>query len=363
MRRRRVRRAGLAGAVLVGGALVGLNACTTTPLRDEPLGRVSTPLVTDAHLELARAYAPVIFHAMDAEGWRQDLPTRVDFDGTLRGDDNWETFSRFELPPVVYYAVLETKSHWFLSYHLFHPRDWEPVRLGVHDTHENDGENLQVVVDKASGRPVLLFAQAHYFGHAFWNDGAGFADGEEAREGPLLLFDDAGRLDPAGRRAGVFVEPRGHGILGAGDPDADLEIAEQVRLEGPGLVLLPAAAGEAVREPTLQDGTARYALESTTARLWPGVKDGTLLGEDGLFDGVCEYACPEVTLGVPRYYEGDRFSGPFGADRGISPFALDWHFWTGELGALFFDPARRYAESLQVPAGWSTEYVDYPFRR
>lgn len=360
----RRRRRSILGLALGALCLLGSLNCCSTPLREEPLATHAAPLTTDARLELARAYAPAIYHAVDVDGGRQDLPTRVDYDGNLRGDDNWETFPRFTLPPVVYYAVLETRTHWFLAYHLFHPRDWEPVRLGVNDTHENDGENLQVVVDKASGRVALLFTQAHYFGAAHWNDGSGFAAGERRREAPLLLVDDDGRPSPDGRHAAVFVEPRGHGILGALDEDAGVVVAADgaATFEAGGITLLPAREGDAVAEPPPGAARARYALESTTAKLWPGVRDGALLGEDGLFDGACgELATPELTVAVPRYYEADRFSGPLGADRGISPFALDWHFWTGQLGALFFDPARRYAATLVVPRPWSTEYVDYPF--
>jgi hypothetical protein len=363
--RRRLRRGALATALLAVVLLLSLNCCAT-PLREEPVTTHAAPLTTDAQLELARAYAPAVYQAVDPEGGRQDLPTRVDFDGTMRGDDNWETFPRFALPPVVYYAVLRTRTHLFITFHLFHPRDWEPVRLGVNDTHENDGENLQVVVDRASGRVVLLFTQAHYFGAAHWSDGSGFADGEdEEREARLLLVDDEGVPSPEGRHAAVYVEPRGHGILGALDEDAGVTIAEggAATFAEAGITLLPARQGEQVVEPAPGATRARYALESTTAKLWPGVRDGTLLGEDGLYDGACELTTAEGTVAVPRYYEADRFSGPLGADRGISPFALDWSFWSGELGALFFDPARRYAATLGVPSPWSTEYEEYPFRR
>ena len=43
---------------------------------------------------------------------RQDVPTRVDFDGNLRGDDNWESLPRFALPPTVYYAAFHTAQFW-----------------------------------------------------------------------------------------------------------------------------------------------------------------------------------------------------------------------------------------------------------
>ena len=41
--------------------------------------------------------------------------------------------------------------------------------------------------------------------------------------------------------------------------------------------------------------------------------------------------------------------------------ALDFGFDEGEVGALFFDPARRYAECLGVPEPWSTDYEAVPF--
>ena len=119
-----------------------------------------------------------------------------------------------------------------------------------------------------------------------------------------------------------------------------------------------------MREPALEDGrVVPYALESTTAKLWPGLADGSLVGRGGLVDGALPLASAQGALEVPRYYEGDRFSGPFGPDRGISPFAVDFRFGAGQVGALFFDPARRYAERLSVPDAWSTSYRDYPFVR
>ena len=87
------------------------------------------------------------------------------------------------------------------------------------------------------------------------------------------------------------------------------------------------------------------------------------MGEGGLVDGPLPYESPWITVGVPRYYEADRFSGPFGPDRGISPFAVDVGFSAPHLGALFFDPARRWAELLTIEEPWSTTYLDDPFTR
>ncbi len=354
-------------AILVSCWLGMLNLSCRSTLRIEDAKRTERPLVVDEHVELARRYAPWIWHETHPTLGRQDVPARVDFDGDLRGDDNWDDFPFYALEPTVYYAVLETETHWFLTYHLFHPRDWAPVRLGLNDTHENDGENLQVVVSKESGLPVLLFTQAHFEGEAYARPDGGFADGDEELRGTFWTVGDDGCARDAGTHVAVFVESQGHGIYGMGPPRDGAAFAPDgcdATFACHGLVYRPARPGEAVHEPLAFDVAHEpipYALESTVAKLWPGVRDGTLVGAGGLLDGTVRYEDERVSVDVPRYYEADRFSGPFGSDRGISPFAVDFGFDEGELGALFFDPARRYADVLAVPEPWSRSYVSYPF--
>jgi len=354
----------LALVLLLGGWLLVCNACGGGPLIALPLQTVESPLLTDDKLALARRYAPIVYHAIHPSDGRQDIPTRVDFDGDMRGDNNWETMPRFRLIPTLYYAVLTTRTHHFISYHLFHPRDYSYLRIGLHLTHENDGENLQVVVDRKHGRVVLLFTQAHYFGRVYADPDGGFSAGREQIRGPLALHDASGRPDPQGSHVGVFVEWGGHGIYGLRDRASDARLAEDgsVSWHGAGMLLVPAAKGQVVKEPAPRHGVvAPYRLESTLLKLWPGLRSGQLLGEGGLFDGVVPYQDSRVALGVPRFYEANRFSGPLGPDRGISPFAVDFDFSAPTLGALFFDPARRYAEVLKTPQPWAREYVDYPY--
>lgn len=95
-------------------------------------------------------------------------------------------------------------------------------------------------------------------------------------------------------------------------------------------------------------------------RRW-GVRDGSLLGPGRTFDGPVPYADGHVALELPKFHRGDRFSGPLGSSRGISPFAVDFAWDAGTLGALFFDPAGRYAAELGVPQPWALEYVDGAF--
>ena len=364
MSTRRARHLRIASAVVLA-ALLGwvawLNACAS-PLRIDPLERRSPAPVADQDLDLARTFAPWIYHEVHPSGGRQDLPAPIDFDGNLDGDDNWESFPRCELPPTLYYAHRETATHHFLAYHVFHPRDWETLDLGLQQTHEGDGENLAVVVDKATLRPILLFTQAHYRGGAYAN--GAFADGARELRGPFLAVDDEGRPSAAGTHAAVFIQSKGHGIYGALGSSSRVAVLPdgEARFERRGLVLRPALPGEAVGEPALDAaGPVPYRLESTLEKFWRGVRDGSLIGPGRTFDGPVPYADAQIALELPKFHRGDRFSGPLGSSRGISPFAVDFGWDAGTLGALFFDPAGRYAAELGVPEPWGLEYVDGAF--
>ncbi len=360
-----------AGAFALGAGLLfhaGLvvSCCSTPPSPPGPRTDASPPATVDRHLEVARRYAPIVLQETHPRRGREDLPSNLDFDGDLVGRNNWEAFERFRLLPTVYYALLETETHLFLTYHLFHARDWSPFPLGLQDTHENDGENLQVVVEKASGLPVLLYAQAHYRGRAYANDRARYGDGEERIRGGFLPLDGEGRPVPAGTHVAVFVESQGHGIYGSEDRSARISIATDGATrfrKNSGLLLRPARDGEEVREPdSFTSGTVPYRLESTVAKLWPGLREGTILGNGALFDWPCPYEDGRVRLErLPRAYDGNRYSGPLGNDRGISPFAVSFGFSCGEVGSLFFDPASRWNRAIRVPEPWSTTYLDDPF--
>lgn len=364
MRVKRVGRCLLWSALLaLAVGLVALNSCTA-PLRIDPLLQASRPPVVDERLALARRFAPWVFHSSHPTRGRQDIPAPVDFDGDLNGENNWENMPRYELLPTLYYACLETDTHWYLTYHIFHPRDWTLFDLGVHLTHEGDGENLQVVVDRQRDRPVLLYTQAHYRGGVYADAEDGFGSARESLRGPLVRVDGRGHLDPDGQHAAVYVEYGGHGIYGAADHRDVIRLSRDrpAQFDASGWILRPARQDEEVGEPSLGlSGPLPYRLESTTARLWPLLKKGELTGEGRLLDGTVPYRDDRVAVELPRYHEANRFSGPLGPDRGISPFAIDFGFRAGKLGALFFDPARRYAESLKLPGPWSSDYIDYPF--
>jgi hypothetical protein len=315
---------------------------------------------------IAAEYAPFIYHATDRSGGRQDIISNIDFDGDMAGNNNWENFDRNRLLPTVYYAALETESHYFIAFHLFHPRDWNHFTLWLNDTHENDGENLQVVVRKSDGMVVLLLTQAHYETEVYANPGSGIESAGISLSGNLLTVDDRGQPSVGGNHVAVFVESEGHGIYGALASKSEVTLDNRGNYSfegGSGLLFRRAHPGEQVIEPEqTQSGDCAYQLDSITVKLWPLLRDEQLTGDRNLLDGSFPYRDDFADIkNVPRFYDADRFSGPLGSDRGISPFALDFFFERGTLGALFFNPARRYQEKLKITGEWSTKYLDYPF--
>ena len=80
----------------------------------------------DRDREIAARFAPV-FHQALGPAPRFDYITNFDFDGDWRGDNNWNNAGdrRYPLKACVYYAVFETRTHYFIHYAAFHPRDYK----------------------------------------------------------------------------------------------------------------------------------------------------------------------------------------------------------------------------------------------
>lgn len=329
----------VAGALVLHVGLV-LSASPMHPILVEPLLPDAAHAPVDEHVEAARIYAPWIMHETDEALGRQDIPSAMDFDGDRLGVNHWESFPRYEILPTVYYTYAETDTHLFLTYHLFHPRDWKPFALGYQDTHEGDGENLQVVVEKANASVVLVTTQAHY-------DAWSYAP----LRGPIRSGAETIRaeFEIATGHPMVYVESEGHGIYGSLDPRAANRLA---RIGDPVVIHRPANEGEALFEPKAPwNESAPYRLVSLPAFLANATR------HEGLFAG---YEDVEGRA-TPRYHKGDRYSGPLGASRGISPFALGFGWSDAEFSSLFWTPAERYLEAYEIDGAWSTHYVVTPF--
>lgn len=121
---------------------------------------------SDRFRELAEHWAPVIFQDTDETAAKADYITRFDFDGNWRGWDNYDHLDDYaaSLPAYVYYWVVETDTHWFIGYAMFHPFDWAELDACLGDCHENDLEGVLAVIMKDGsnfGQFLLLHTVFH----------------------------------------------------------------------------------------------------------------------------------------------------------------------------------------------------------
>ena len=66
-----------------------------------------------------------------------------------------------DLEATVYYSIVETRTHRFITYHFYHAVDrsmYFPNILGLFNlSHENDGENIQLVIRKSEPEDYIEF--------------------------------------------------------------------------------------------------------------------------------------------------------------------------------------------------------------
>ncbi|GAB4527776.1 MAG: hypothetical protein Kow0063_03340 [Anaerolineae bacterium] len=312
---------------LIAGITLALGGCNWLAPATTPSSAVQAEPPT--YEEMAFHYAPVIHHGVATE---QDFITAVDFDGDWVGNNNWQNQPEGDLSAHVYYSVIETETHWFLFYSLFHPRDYtgDPCEESA-GCHENDMESIQVVVRK-DGTPYghLLAVETLAHDHIYLYP----ADPSVGRNG-LRLQREATLEDS---HPVVYVETYGHGIFG-----------KKIILSPYVVTYRP---GERAEVPEgLKDEDVAYRLVPIYDSLW---QHRTEVGPGQAFDQPFDYQGHSL----PAAFDGDDY----GEDRANTPWGYDQE--TGEAlsrGDWFLDPARALLHHAHVEGEISTTYLYNPF--
>lgn len=184
-------------------ALVGFGTLLGLTLSTGPLHAQSA---RDASFRAALAlrYAPIHHQEVHrrgrhALGGAADYITSFDFDGDDDARNNWEHTgdARYPLAAHAYYSVVETTSHWFITYQFFHPRDWSSTFFETE--HENDSEGVLFAVARDGSRFGALRAGVsvvHADFYSFVPAGSRWSSGREDVDGVLSLRAFAGELHP-----------------------------------------------------------------------------------------------------------------------------------------------------------------------
>lgn len=174
--------------------------------------------------ELAQRWAPVHYQDTDSSDYDADYLSAVDFDGDWNAKNNWEhqDDDASRLSGAAYYSVVETRTHWFVTYSYFHPRDWvDHPDPGGWFHHENDMEGALLVVRRSGGFGALeaMVTVAHTNFYSYTPPGSPFTDGAENVDGTIRMREVDGVWRPTTRQ-----EAKGHGLYawnGADFPGGD----------------------------------------------------------------------------------------------------------------------------------------------
>lgn len=311
------------------------------------------PLVAGENPEyrsLAEYYAPVVYQ--ETRSATLDFITRFDFDGDWNGANNWDNAYLFELPAYVYYAVIESSGHYFITYAFFHPRDYtaRPMEGFAPKTeHENDMEGCTLVIEKdetAWGRPILLETLAH--DHFYKYDNPHYPQVEEGSaslDGSIVFLKQENATRH--RQPALYIEPEGHGVKAATKQVLDSSF------QHPGVIYRFAGRGAEV-PPGKTATDVSYDLISIEETLWAKRLE---VGKNSLYCCSDLYSLPGGQM-TPL---GSSFNGPIGSCAAKPPWGWDQaDDGPIEKGDWFRDPLFAYSQQLTI-SGFAGTYVYDPY--
>ena len=310
---------------------------------------------SDRFRRLAEHYAPFVAQ----ETWfepKMDYLARFDSDGDLRGDNNWENAPSGSSQAYVYYAGMETRTHWFLIYNFFHPRDYSD-RCLIGSCHENDNEGLVLTIRKDGSdfgelRAMESLAHNVVYSQTPENDVRSGAHRIDAR---LALAD--------GVRPTIFIEAGGHGVLGATNEHSFFDADSGEFTSGSGVTYVYKGRAERPRHPN--DRNVGYELLPIWDHWWVRSIDGPDHA-DGMFDSYFSYQ-PYGDRPVPVEAQiAGSFLGRAESQNKAKPF-WGWHDNKTRKARLIatgqwaLDPAYSAQVGLEFPEEFSLDYVYNPY--
>ncbi|MBS1827896.1 MAG: hypothetical protein JST93_21485 [Acidobacteria bacterium] len=305
---------------------------------------------------LAERYAPMFAQ----ETWFQpksDFPTRFDFDSDWTGDNNWDNMEKGTSQAYIYYAVMETSTHWFLIYNAFHPRDYSD-KCVAGSCHENDNEGLILTIQKDGsefGKLLTMETLAHNNVYSYTNE-RGFSRGQHNIDGKIDLYEKTHPI--------VFVESGGHGIYGASmTSHSRYNVSKDEFTGGTGVTFI--YKGSADRPKHANDRKVGYELLPILTHWWARATNDQ---NQRMFD---EFGPYEPFGNRPRAKAaimGKTFLGRKESSNKAKPF-WGWHdnntlkakvLNAGQWG---LDPAYAITQGLRFPADMkvSLDYIYNPY--
>ena len=306
---------------------------------------------------LAEHYAPMFAQ----ETWwtpKADYLARFDFDGDLTGDNNWDNLEKGSSQAYVYYAVMETATHWFLIYNGFHPRDYSDKCMAG-SCHENDNEGVIAAVlrdGSEHGRILAMQTLAHNSIRTYVHESVKAAPGAHSIAGRMRMESDSHPM--------VFIESGGHGMYGVEDPMYSRYRPEPDDFSG-GIGVTYVYKGVAERPAHANARRVGYDLLPIEKHWWLHALNQQ---NQRMFDDFGPYQPLGGRPGIPVPQFGRTFLGRKFSSNKAKPF-WGWHdtktLKAGLLaaGQWALDPAYSFSKTVRFGSEmkWSLDYTYNPY--
>lgn len=242
--------------------------------------------------------------------------------------------------------MVETSTHWFITYMFFHPRDWIDHPF-LETEHENDSEGVLLSIERdgstyGSLRSAVTVAHTDLF--SFVPAGSGWTSGRESVDGTLQLqaspYDQY--LHPV-----TAQETHGHGLKAWPYYNIDNNG------NGDGIVYYPSTVAQTPR--TGNDRNVQYNLIDIFAAngLWAQRNNASLFAGWGSFAGDDDKSSGADSCGVNTYAcTLNSANAPWGWDDSNDLPAR---------GELATDPAKLVVEYFTIPGTVSRTYTVNPY--
>ncbi|MBC8084303.1 MAG: hypothetical protein H7Z21_13950 [Hymenobacter sp.] len=244
-------------ALLTTGLTLSLlTGCDLTPNQEAsvaPKATQTADAVASFKTELALRWAPIHYQDTDVTGshglsGKADYISAVNFDNDWSATNNWNNLATNAATGHGYYSVVETGTHWFITYAFFHPRDWTDIFFLYNiDEHENDLEGLLTIVKKDGStygnlQGIVTVSHADFFSYV--PAGSPLQANQEDMDGSLTMEQFNGGLHPV-----TAQEAKGHG----------LKAFPYYKIEGDGLKYFP-SPNTAEAPANADDRDVKYKL-------------------------------------------------------------------------------------------------------
>jgi len=251
---------------------------------------------------------------------------------------------------------METQTHWFLIYNMFHPRDYSD-KCVVGSCHENDNEGLILTIRKDStpfGSLQIMETLAHNNVYSHVADSS-IRSGIHNIDGGIELWQESHPV--------AFIESGGHGVYGSTSSHARFTLESGKFTEGTGVTYV--YKGRAERPISPDDREVGYELLSIYDHWWLRSQLSSAR-EDGTFDAYYVYIPARNRPRTSAREIAGSFLGRTQSENKAKPF-WGWHdnrsrkknvVATGQWG---LDPAYSVTQNLRIPGAFSLEYVYNPY--